>query len=298
MKLETSIREFLENCEIEKGLSKKTIDNYLHYLSRFMDFAKEHNCNTVAQIDKNLIKNYRLFLNNPINKKELEKITQNYHLIALRSFLKYLQKNELISYSAENISLAKTNPKEIEHLTMEELENIFSNINTEIITGLRDRTLLELLFSTGLRISEVIGLDKNDIANDEISVQGKGGKIRVVFVSIRARGWLDKYLNSRTDSEATLFINYSKRSPLTRITARSVQRNLQKYVALAGLSKHVTPHVLRHSFATDLLMAGADLRSVQELLGHSSIVTTQKYTHITNRHLKDVFHAFHGKIGK
>ena len=181
---------------------------------------------------------------------------------------------------------------------MEELENIFSNINTEIITGLRDRTLLELLFSTGLRISEVIGLDKNDIANDEISVQGKGGKIRVVFVSIRARGWLDKYLNSRTDSEATLFINYSKRSPLTRITARSVQRNLQKYVALAGLSKHVTPHVLRHSFATDLLMAGADLRSVQELLGHSSIVTTQKYTHITNRHLKDVFHAFHGKIGK
>jgi len=298
MELEISIRDFLENCEIEKGLSKKTIDNYLHYLNRFMDFAKERNYNTISQIDKNLIKDYRLYLNNPINKKELKKITQNYHLIALRSYLKYLQKNDLTSYSAENITLVKTSPKEIEHLTMEEIETIFSKIDIDSRTGLRDRTLLELLFSTGLRISEVIGLDKNDVANDEISVQGKGGKIRVVFVSDRAREWLDKYLSSRTDTEPALFINYSKRSPFTRITPRSVQRNLQKYSSLAGISKHITPHVLRHSFATDLLMAGADLRSVQELLGHSTIVTTQKYTHITNQHLKDVFHAFHGKIKK
>lgn len=298
MKLETSVRDFLENCEIEKGLSRKTIDNYLHYLNRFIDFAKDHNCNSINQIDKYLIKEYRLYLNNPMGKIELEKITQNYHLIALRSYLKYLQKNDLITYSAENITLAKTSPKEIEHLILDEIENIFSQIKTDDLVGLRDRALLELLFSTGLRISEVINLDKNDVSSDEISLQGKGGKIRVVFVSSRAREWLDKYLHSRTNNEPALFINFSKRSPLTRITPRSIQRNLQKYTTLAGISKHVTPHVLRHSFATDLLMAGADLRSVQELLGHSSIVTTQKYTHITNRHLKDVFHAFHGKIGK
>lgn len=297
MKLETSVRDFLENCEIEKGLSRKTIDNYLHYLNRFIDFAKDHNRNSVNQIDKYLIKEYRLYLNNPIGKIELEKITQNYHLIALRSYLKYLQKNDFITYSAENITLAKTSPKEIEHLTMEEIENIFSQINIDIKVGLRDRTLLEFLFSTGLRISEMISLDINDVSRNEISIQGKGGKIRVVFISDRAREWLDKYLSSRTDSEPALFINFSKRSPLTRITPRSIQRNLKKYSILAGISKHVTPHVLRHSFATDLLMAGADIRSVQELLGHSSIVTTQKYTHITNRHLKDVFQAFHGKIG-
>ena len=225
MKLETSVRDFLENCEIEKGLSKKTIDNYLHYLNRFIDFSKDHNRNTVNQIDKYLIKEYRLYLNNPIGKIELEKITQNYHLIALRSYLKYLQKNDLIAFSAENITLAKTNPKEIEHLSLEEIENIFSQIKSDNKVGLRDRTLLELLFSTGLRISEIVNLNKNDVLIDEISLQGKGGKIRVVFISSRAREWLEKYLLSRTVNEPALFINYSKRSPQTRITPRSIQRN-------------------------------------------------------------------------
>jgi len=235
------------------------------------------------------------------NKQPLSKSTQNYYLIALRTFLKYLSTRNINTLSPEKIELAKTSERQITFLKDEELEEILAKPNLKTIQGLRDKAILDLLFSTGLRVSELCHLKKEDInlEKNEFSVKGKGGKIRVVFLDDDARESLKRYLSARNDKSEYLFVSYGHTNspvamPQGKITPRSVQRMIKKYSKAAGITKNVTPHVLRHSFATDLLMAGADLRSVQALLGHSSVTTTQIYTHVTDKHLGEVHQAFHG----
>ncbi|MCL5794852.1 MAG: tyrosine-type recombinase/integrase [Patescibacteria group bacterium] len=295
------IQGFLDYCEIEKGHSDLTISNYQHYLNRFSDWAKKNGINSPLDITQEKIKQYRLYLNRPNDKfiKPLSKQTQNYHVIALRAFLKYLAKNDIKTLSAEKIELADTPDRQISFLSDEELERIFRQPDIKKNNGLRNRAILEVLFSTGLRISELIGLNRDqiNIEKGEFNVLGKGGKSRLVFLSQRAKEWLKKYLDSRTDGEKAVFVHRTGdklEDKTNRLTARSIQRNLHHYATAAGVIKKVTPHTLRHSFATDLLSAGADLRSVQIMLGHSSITTTQIYTHVTNQQLKEVHKAFHG----
>jgi site-specific recombinase XerD len=292
--------DFLEYLEIEQNRSQRTIQNYDHYLTRLLDFAGDIK---VVDIDAELIRKWRLWLNRlgTNTADELGKATQNYHLIALRSFLKFCAKRDIQSMSADKIELARTHRSQVTFLNTEEIERLFAqtDINTEI--GLRDRAILELLFSSGLRVSELVGLDKDHInlKRREFMVRGKGQKDRPVFISQEAASWLEKYLEKRQDSTRPLFIRYSgnKQVDLSgnfhRLTARSVQRLVARYALLAGITKHVSPHTLRHSFATDLLMNGSDLRAVQAMLGHSNISTTQIYTHVTDTHLKAVHEKFH-----
>lgn len=294
--------DFLEYLEIEQNRSQKTIANYDHYLTRLIDFAGDI---TVADIDNELIRKWRLWLNRlgTNTNDELQKTTQNYHLIALRSFLKFCAKRDIPALSADKIELARTARKQVTFLTAEEVERLFQQPDVSTKNGLRDRAILELLFSSGLRVSELVGLDKDHInlKRREFMVRGKGQKDRPIFISQEASSWLQQYIDKRTDTIRPLFIRYSgsKKVDTTgnfhRLTARSVQRMVARYALLAGITKHVSPHTLRHSFATDLLMNGADLRSVQEMLGHANVATTQIYTHVTNPQLKRIHEKFHSK---
>ncbi|HEX7633089.1 MAG TPA: site-specific tyrosine recombinase/integron integrase [Candidatus Saccharimonadales bacterium] len=292
--------DFLEYLEIEQNRSNKTIQNYDHYLTRLIDFAGDIK---ISDIDAELIRKWRLWLNRlgTNTSDELGKTTQNYHLIALRSFLKYCAKRNIPAMTADKVELARTKRKQVTFLNEDELKQIFEQPDLNSITGVRDRAILELLFSSGLRVSELTGLDKDHInlKRREFMVRGKGQKDRPIFISPEAAKWVEYYLEKRKDTAKPLFVRYSgtKKVDLSgnfhRLTPRSVQRLVARYALLAGITKHVSPHTLRHSFATDLLMNGADLRSVQALLGHSNIATTQIYTHVTDPHLKSVHEKFH-----
>lgn len=292
------IKEFLQYLEIEKNRSLKTIENYRHYLERFLNFAK---IKEPLEISDELIRKYRLFLNRlEESGKPLKKITQNYHLIALRAFLKYLAKRDIKSLSAEQVELAKIPMRQLEFLDSDELKRLLEAPTGEDFNSLRDKAILELLFSTGLRVSELCNLNRDeiDLKKGEFSVRGKGNKIRVVFLSDQAKASIKNYLEKRTDINNALFIRNKKQKNEKedlRLTPRTIQRIIKKYAAKAGISKKITPHTIRHSFATDLLHSGADLRSVQALLGHSNISTTQIYTHYTDKTLKEVHKKFHGK---
>ena len=294
--------DFLEYLEIEQNRSQKTIANYDHYLTRLIDFAGDI---MVKDIDAEMIRKWRLWLNRlgSNTADELQKTTQNYHLIALRSFLKFCSKRDIPALPPEKIELAKTVRKQVTFLNSEEVVRLLQAPDINTLGGLRDRAILELLFSSGLRVSELVGLNRDHInlKRREFMVRGKGQKDRPIFISTIAAEWIQHYLDKRTDTTKPLFIRYSgtKQIDLTgnfhRLTARSVQRLVARYALLAGITKHVSPHTLRHSYATDLLMNGADLRAVQSLLGHSNISTTQIYTHVTDPHLKSVHEKFHRK---
>lgn len=306
--LETLKREFLEHLEIEKGRSLKTVENYGRYLDRFLLFAK---IQKPSGITDEVVREYRLWLNRqsvgPASAKALagehetlKKKTQNYYLIALRAFLKYLRKRDITSLSPERIELAKVGQRDLDLISSAELERLMQAPSADDNKSLRDRAMLELLFSTGLRVSELCNLNNDlDLSRDSISVRGKGEKVRVVFLSSRAKETVKKYLSKRKDFDEALFVNSGKvAGDSRRLTPRSVERLVKHYSVKAGISKKVTPHVIRHSFATDLLENGADLRSVQAMLGHANISTTQVYTHVTDKHLKEVHQAFHGKRRK
>ncbi len=295
--------DFLEYLEIEQNRSQKTIANYDHYLTRLLDFAGDEL--RVDEVDAELIRKWRLWLNRLGTNvsDELQKTTQNYHLIALRSFLKFCAKRDIPALPADKVELAHTTRKQVTFLNEDELGRLFAQPDTTKLVGLRDRAILELLFSSGLRVSELVGLDKDNVnlKRREFMVRGKGQKDRPIFISAVAAEWLARYLEKRDDNTRPLFVRYSGSKAVDlsgnfhRLTARSVQRLVASYALHAGITKHVSPHTLRHSFATDLLMNGADLRSVQAMLGHSNIATTQIYTHVTDPHLRQVHEKFHGK---
>ncbi len=319
MKLSKYLRQFLEYLEIEKNRSHKTIENYNFYLSRFLDWFGDKD---PGKIDIESVRQYRLWLNRliDVHGEPLKKNTQNYHLIALRSFLKYLTKQDVKTMAPEKIELMKMPDREVTFLEGSDLNRILEAplivykdaTAGQIQAKYRDKAILELLFSTGLRVSELANLKKENVnlKKDEFTVTGKGRKSRVVFLSEQSRYWLKKYLESRKDLNPYLFISHDKRSKHERgvkksggkmqsdeqpITSRSIQRLVKKYAKAAGITKPVTPHTLRHSYATDLLQNGADIRSVQTMLGHSSITTTQIYTHITDKELRNIHKKFHGK---
>jgi site-specific recombinase XerD len=306
--LDTLRADFLQYIEIEKGRSALTVRNYDHYLKRFLDFIKVE---SPADITESAMREYRVYLNrHPAREAKkgqavetLDKKTQNYHLIALRAFFKYIRKRGVAGYDPERIELAKTQSRELDLISEKELNNLMAAPDTSTIAGLRDKAILELFFSTGLRVSELCSLDRDtDLNMGEISVRGKGGKIRVVFISGSAREAVNQYLKNRVDIDEAMFIDHSPRAHArmvkeesVRLTPRSVERVVEKYAVIAGIAKKCTPHVIRHSFATDLLYNGADLRTVQMMLGHASIATTQIYTNVTNKFLRDQFEKFHSK---
>ena len=296
------ILDFIEHLEVEGGRSAKTAENYRLYLERFVEFTDDM---PVDKITTETIRKYRLWLNRykNYNDDELATITQSYHLIALRGFLSYLSKRDISSLSPNKIELPKVSRKQVTFLHYDEVENIIEQINCSDEIGLRDRAIIELLFSSGLRVSELINLNRDNIntVRREFTVRGKGKKDRPVYISESASEHVANYLTARHDGLEPLFISYSRNSEVNttgnyrRLTARSVQRIINKYTKLAGITKHVSPHTMRHSFATDLLMNGADIRSVQMLLGHSNISTTQVYTHVTDEHLREVHEKFHSE---
>lgn len=306
-KIQSLLTEFLEYLEIEKKRSRLTIRNYDFYLKRFIDFSK---IDDPAQITMDKVREFRLALNRLISGgKKLCQATQNYHIIALRSFLKYLAKRDIKALAAEKLELAKQGERTVEFLENSDLGKIlaapFATKEPEIIK-IRDKAILELFFSTGLRVSELadLNIDSINLKRDEFMVCGKNDKPRVAFLSNQSRHWLGQYLNKRHDTEPAMFLGHDRASRARNgqsekkshhLSPRSIQRLVQRYAKIAGLTKHVTPHTLRHSYATDLLMNGADIRSVQAMLGHSSVTTTQIYTHITNQQFRDVHKAFHGK---
>jgi len=296
--LQTLKQQFLEYLEIERGRSLNTIGNYSHYLDRFFEYSK---IKEPKNITDDIVREFRLWLNRQagINGETLKKRTQNYYLIALRSFLKYLANRNITSLPPERIELAKVPERGLDLISSEELTRLLLAPNGSDLKSLRDKAILELLFSTGLRVSELCSLSRYmDISKDEFSVRGKGEKVRVVFVSQEAKQAVKTYLNKREDMDDALFVRISEKKTSNsslRITARSIERIIKHYAIKAGISKKVTPHVIRHSFATDLLQNGADIRSVQALLGHANINTTQIYTHVTDKGLKDIHKAFHGK---
>ncbi len=303
MDLQKLKQEFLEHLEIERGRSLKTVENYDRYLTRFLVFSKALK---PREITEEMVREFRLWLNRqPASAKAaggretLKKNTQNYYLIALRAFLKYLRKRDLDSLSPERIELAKVGERDLDLISSFELERLMRSPSGNDLKSLRDRAILELLFSTGLRVSELSRQNTDlDLSRDELSVRGKGDKVRVVFLSPAAKSAVKDYLASRKDFEEALFIQLGKGKAgkrSGRLTPRSVERIVKHYAIKAGISKRVTPHTIRHSFATDLLENGADLRSVQALLGHANITTTQVYTHVTDKHLRDIHKAFHGK---
>lgn len=301
--------QFLEYLEVEKGASPLTIRNYKHYLTRLVNWMeKEGIGQNLRDINQEVIRRYRVYLSRLSDGKggTLSRRTQGYHIIALRSFLRWLVKNDYKVMSPDKIDLPKVDERQVKFLTGEQVDRLLNAPSLSKITGQRDKAILEVLYSTGLRVSELVRLDRDkiDLKRREFSITGKGGKVRVVFLSSRAAEWVRKYLIARGDNYKPLFIRHkgkivpSMPDEKMRLSARSVQRMIKKYARKVNLPVDVTPHVLRHSFATDLLMAGADIRSVQEMLGHKNISTTQIYTHVTNRQLKDVYEAFHGKGGR
>ena len=302
MQIERLKTDYLEYLEIDKNRSYKTIENYDRYLNKFLSWAK---INTPEDITESIVHKYRVHLNRFKNDKgeTLSRQTQNYHVIALRGFLKYLSKKSIPALAAEKVELSKTSGRSVDFLSLEEVEALIQAASGPSLKNLRDEAILKLLFSTGLRISELTSLNRDSVnlKSGEFSVMGKGSKVRIVFISGAAKESLQNYLDKRRDVDPALFVrievNFQKRDNL-RLSDRSVQRMIKKCAIKAGIVKKVTPHVLRHSFATNLLQNGADIRSVQALLGHSSISTTQIYTHVTNKGLKDIYKKFHGKNKK
>ena len=301
MDIEKLVIDYLEYLEVELGRSQKTIENYRHYLARFIQWS---GAKRPQDITLDATRKYRIALNRFADEHGdgLKKATQNYHVIALRNCLRYLAKRDIASLSAEKIEVGKNPSSAVEFLDASELDRLLESANGEDIKSLRDRAILELLFSAGLRVSELTSLNREQVnlSRQEFSIKGKGGKIRIVFISDTAKKALEKYLGKRTDMEQALFIRFSRNKDSfdddeMRLTPRSIQRIVKYYSSKAGLVKDVHPHTLRHSFATDLLSNGADIRSVQAMLGHSSITTTQVYTHVTDQRLKDIHKKFHGK---
>jgi site-specific recombinase XerD len=309
-------REFLEYCEIQRGRSIKTVMNYDRYLSRFLAFSKLKN---PEDINDNVIRDYRLWLNRQVvtlpggRKDTMKRRTQNYYLIALRAFLKFLARKGVKTMAPERIELAKVPERSLDLISSNELDRLMSQASGNDIGALRDKAILELLFSTGLRVSELCSLSRDiDLQSDEFSVRGKGDKVRVVFLSEQAKSAVRAYLDKRDDIDDALFVQVQSpigakalkkgqkpiKKDVSRLTSRSVERIVKRYAIKAGITKKVTPHVIRHSFATDLLQNGADLRSVQALLGHANIATTQVYTHVTDKHLRDIHKKFHNKKEK
>lgn len=296
--LQPLIQEFLDYCEIEKNLSHNTIRLYSHLLKRFLEFAGDI---SPSKITLELIQKYRLMLN---RMPSLSKKVQNYHIISLRSFLRYLIKHDHKTLAPEKIELPKTPERTVEFLTREEVERLFSAVNVKDVKGLRDIAILEMLYSTGLRVSELASLNREqvDLKRREFMVRGKGRKPRIVFLSEKSAKRIEEYLKARKDNYPAIFLNHhgatAKMQSITnpenrRLTTVWIEKLVKRYAMLAGIVKHVTPHTLRHAYATNLLQNGADIRSVQEMLGHSSITTTQIYTHLTNRRLREVHEKFH-----
>lgn len=311
MDISELVADFLESLEIEKGRSTKTIENYGLYLSRFIDLITEdfegQEMIKHSDITPEVLRRFRLKLNrfsDNQNKERLSALTQSYHLIALRGFFKYLAKRGIKSLDPSLIDLPRAAKKQVTFLHFDEIERLLAEIPLDTESGLRDRAIIELLFSGGLRVSELCSLNRDSINLErrEFMVRGKGKKDRPIFIDKSTAECIEDYLNMRTDTLPALFLNNSanQQIPSTsgdfrRLTPRSIERIVQKYTRLAGITKHVTPHTMRHSFATDLLMNGADIRSVQSLLGHANISTTQIYTHITDPHLKEVHEKFHSE---
>ncbi|MCL5436030.1 MAG: tyrosine-type recombinase/integrase [Patescibacteria group bacterium] len=311
--LEKLKNQFLEYLEIERNRSELTIENYDHYLKRFLDFAKKSGISSAEKLDLDLVRSFRLHLNRTrdASGRPLKLITQNYHVIALRSFLKYLAKQNVKTLAAEKLELPKTPSRQVQFLESAEITLLLEAPAAEKndLVRLRDTAILETLFSTGLRVSELSGLLRTKVnpSHHEFSVRGKGDKVRVVFLSDSAREALKKYLQARSDKSPALFVAHRQKKSVEKqieemdegqtsaLTPRSIQRIIKKYARQAGISKDITPHTLRHSFATDLLSNGADIRAVQEMLGHSSITTTQIYTHVTNRKLSEIHKKFHAR---
>ncbi len=306
--LEKLIKEFLEYLEIERNVSKLTIRNYAHYLRRFVVFSADYLGHPPAPTDitGEMVRQYRLFLSRYVDKDDisLKRITQNYHLIALRSFLKYSIKRDVPVISPDKIDLPKAESRSIKFLERDQVDRLLNMPDISTPEGLRDKAIMETLFSTGLRVSELVRLNRDTVnfERKEFGVIGKGRRARVVFLSDGAIEWLQRYLSDRRDASIALFVRYSGKTPnpeiideSLRLTARSVQRLVEKYVHKARLPVKITPHGLRHSFATDLLHGGADLRAIQEMLGHKNVSTTQIYTHITNPQLKEIHEKFHRK---
>ena len=311
MDISDLINDFLESLEIEKGRSTKTTENYGLYLARFLDLITqdfpEGATIKPSDLTPEILRKFRLRLNrfdNNQNHERLSALTQSYHLIALRGFLKYLAKRGIHSLDPSLVDLPRAAKKQVTFLHFDEVERLLAEIPIDTETGLRDRAIIELLFSGGLRVSELCNLNRDSInlARREFMVRGKGKKDRPIFIDQTTADHLEEYLSARSDTLPALFLNNSSNQNIPdtsgdfrRLSPRSIERIIQKYARLAGITKHVTPHTLRHSFATDLLMNGADLRSVQSLLGHANIATTQIYTHITDPHLKEVHEKFHSE---
>ncbi|MFA5173181.1 MAG: site-specific tyrosine recombinase/integron integrase [Candidatus Paceibacterota bacterium] len=289
---EKLLEDYLNYLEIEKNRSVKTSENYKRYLKHFIKTAK---IQRAKDITNETVKKFRLEL----ARAPIKKITQSYYVIAIRNFLKYLAKNDIESLSADKVELPKAPARQIEMIDYRDLERMLEMPDRGTLRGKRDKAILEVLFSTGLRVSELCSLDRYvNLERGEITVRGKGDKLRVVFLSDGAKEALKNYLEKRRDAEEWLFISYTKaKNPkvIGKIIPRAVQRLVDFYGKKAGIGKKIHPHLIRHSFATDLLINGADMRSVQEMLGHTNIATTQIYTHLTNKELKEVHKAFHGK---
>ena len=302
--------DFLDHLEIERGLSDKTQENYTRFLNKFFNWLRDNNYSKLKPGDLSpaLIYKYRVFLSrhiDPRTKKALKKSTQNYYLIALRSLLEFFAEKDIQCLSPTKIKLAKDkSDKEVKFLKLEEIERLLLTPDIHTKIGLRDRAILEVLFSTGLRVAELVSLDreqikiKNITKELEVTIVGKGNKVRTVYFSERALRWLKAYMDKRQDLDEALFINYKpgieKTNLSRRLTTKSIEDIVKKYVKIAGLPVMATPHTIRHTFATDLLTNGVDLRMVQEFLGHRNIATTQIYTHVTNKQLKDIHKKLHG----
>ncbi|HVV14799.1 MAG TPA: site-specific tyrosine recombinase/integron integrase [Candidatus Paceibacterota bacterium] len=292
--------EFLEYLEIEKGRSVKTVENYDRYLNRFLAFSK---VSSPSGITERGVREFRLHLNRQDGTSgTMKHKTQNYYMISLRAFLKFLRKRDIESLNPEKIELAKVGARDLDLISSDELNRLIQGPKGDSLTALRDRAIMELFFSTGLRVSELVGLNRDlDLSRDEFSVRGKGEKVRVVFLSPAAKRAIKAYLDKRGDIDDALFVQMgkaSKNAKQLRLTPRSIERMIKQYATKAGITRKVTPHVIRHSFATDLLESGADIRSVQALLGHANIATTQVYTHITDKHLREIHKKFHGQRRK
>ena len=301
------LNDFLDWLEIQKGLSSKTQENYARFLKKFLDWLKENKMEELKphELSSDHIWDYRVFLSRQSVShlgRPLKKSTQNYYLIALRSLLNFFADKDILSLPAEKIELARDKgDKQIRFLDLEQLERLFSAPDISKIQGLRDRAILEIFFSTGMRISELTSLNreqikiKPNITDLELSIIGKGGRMRTVYISERALSWLKKYLDLREDKEKALFVNHQiKKGVPKRLTNRSIEKSMKKYVIMAGLPLNTTPHVLRHSFSTDLLAQGVDIRILQEFLGHKNIAATQIYAHVTNKKLREIHRKFHG----
>jgi len=298
--------DFLDWLEIEKGLSSKSQENYARFLKKFLDWLKINNLENLKphELTPEYVRKYRLFLSRQYlsnTKQPLKKSTQRYYLIALRSILTYFTDRDILSLPTEKIKLARDkSEREVRFLTVEQLEKLFSAPDTSTVQGLRDRSILEVLFSTGMRIAELVALNqeqfklKSGMKELELSIIGKGGRIRPVYFSEHALIWLRKYLETRQDKEKALFINYrSKKEAPRRLTPRSIEKKIKKYAILAGIPLTITPHVMRHSFSVDLLSQGVDIRTLQEFLGHKSILATQIYAHVTSKRLREIHRKFH-----